>query len=53
MPTERIKHLNIEVNAQRWMGPGKHIITYFVAGKQLLNFVGTIEQELMDSRVMD
>ena len=48
VPTERIKHLNIEVNAQRWMGPGKHIITYYVAGKQLLNFVGTIEQELME-----
>ena len=45
VPTERIKHLNIEVDAQRWMGPGKHIITYYVAGKQLLNFVGTIEQD--------
>ena len=53
VPTERIKHLNIEVNAQRWMGPGKHIITYYVAGKQLLNFVGTIEQDSWTSRVMD
>jgi salicylate hydroxylase len=45
VPTERIKHLNIEVNAQIWMGPGKHIVTYYVAGKRLLNFVGIIEQD--------
>jgi 2-polyprenyl-6-methoxyphenol hydroxylase-like FAD-dependent oxidoreductase len=45
VPTERIKHLNIEVNAQIWLGPGKHIVTYYVAGKRLLNFVGIIEQD--------
>jgi salicylate hydroxylase len=27
------------------MGPGKHIIIYYVAAKRLLNFVGTIEQD--------
>jgi salicylate hydroxylase len=45
IPTERIKHLDVEVDAQRWMGPGKHIIIYYVAAKRLLNFVGTIEQD--------
>jgi salicylate hydroxylase len=34
VPAERIKHLNIEVNAQMWMGPGKHIVVYYVAGKR-------------------
>jgi salicylate hydroxylase len=45
VPTERIKHLNVEVNAQIWMGPGKHIVIYYVAAKRLLNFVGIIEQD--------
>ena len=44
MPAERIKHLNIEVNAQMWMGPGKHIVVYYVAGKRLVNVVANIEQ---------
>ena len=45
VPVERVKHLNIEVNAQIWMGPGKHIVIYYVAAKRLLNFVGIIEQD--------
>ena len=45
VPVERVKHLNIEVNAQIWMGPGKHIVIYYVAAKRLLNFVGVIEQD--------
>src|SRR5215472_2726188 len=34
VPTDRIKHLDIEVNAQIWMGPDKHIIIYYVAAKR-------------------
>jgi 2-polyprenyl-6-methoxyphenol hydroxylase-like FAD-dependent oxidoreductase len=45
VPTERIKHLNVEVNAHIWMGPGKHSVSYYVAAKRLLNFVGIIEQD--------
>jgi salicylate hydroxylase len=45
VPTDRIKYLDVEVNAQIWMGPGKHIIIYYVAAKRLLNFVGLIEQD--------
>ena len=45
IPVERIEHLNVEVNAQRWLGPGKHIVIYYVAAKRLLNFVGVIEQD--------
>jgi salicylate hydroxylase len=26
------------------MGPGKHIVIYYVAAKRLLNFVGIVEQ---------
>ena len=44
IPVERIKHLNVEVNAQIWMGPGKHVVVYYVAAKRLLNFVGIVEQ---------
>ena len=44
IPAERVKHLNVEVNAQRWLGPGKHIVIYYVAAKRLLNFVGVVEQ---------
>ncbi|HET7377618.1 MAG TPA: FAD-dependent monooxygenase [Anaerolineae bacterium] len=44
IPVERIKHLNVEVNAQRWLGAGKHIVIYYVAAKRLLNFVGVIDQ---------
>jgi salicylate hydroxylase len=45
VPAERIKHLNVEVNAHIWMGPGKHSVSYYVAAKHLLNFVGIIEQD--------
>ena len=27
------------------MGPGSHLVTYFVAGKRLLNFVANVERE--------
>lgn len=45
VPAERVKSLDVEVTAQMWMGPGKHIIIYYVAGKRLLNFVGIIDQD--------
>ncbi len=42
---ERIEHLDVEVATQVWMGPGKHLVTYFVAGKRLLNFVANVERD--------
>src|SRR5262249_49621185 len=45
IPVERIKHLNVEVNAHIWMGPGRHSVSYYVAAKRLLNFVGVIEHD--------
>jgi salicylate hydroxylase len=45
IPAERIRHLNIDVTTQIWMGPGKHIIVYYVAGRRFVNLVGIIEQD--------
>jgi salicylate hydroxylase len=45
IPAERLNHLDLEVSAQMWMGPGKHIIIYYVAAKRLVNFVGIVEQD--------
>ncbi len=45
IPAERVKHLNVEVAAQIWMGPGKHVVVYYVAGRRLVNLVGIIEQD--------
>lgn len=42
---ERIKHLDVEVSTQVWMGPGSHLVAYFVAGKRLLNFVANVERD--------
>jgi salicylate hydroxylase len=45
VPAERLRHLDLEVTAQIWMGPGKHIVTYFVSAGRLLNFVANIESD--------
>lgn len=45
VPAERLKHLDLEVTAQIWMGPGKHVVTYFVSAGRFLNFVANIERD--------
>jgi salicylate hydroxylase len=45
VPVDRLAHLAIPVEAQIWMGPGKHFVHYYVRNKQLLNFVAVIEQD--------
>jgi 2-polyprenyl-6-methoxyphenol hydroxylase-like FAD-dependent oxidoreductase len=45
VPAERIAHLDIPVEAQVWMGPGKHFVHYYVRNGELLNFVAIIDQE--------
>jgi 2-polyprenyl-6-methoxyphenol hydroxylase-like FAD-dependent oxidoreductase len=45
VPAERLAHLDLEVTAQIWMGPEAHFVHYFVAGKQLVNFVAVVEQD--------
>jgi salicylate hydroxylase len=45
VPAERLAHLDLEVTAQLWMGPGAHFIHYFVQRKRLVNFVAIVEQD--------
>jgi len=45
VPAERVAHLRIPVEAQIWMGPGRHFVHYYVRGGQLLNFVAVIDTD--------
>ena len=45
VPAERLAHLDLEVVASNWMGPGQHFVHYFVAGGRLVNFVGVMERD--------
>jgi salicylate hydroxylase len=45
VPAERLRHLDLEVTAQVWMGPGGHFVHYFVQAKRLVNFVAIVEQD--------
>jgi salicylate hydroxylase len=42
---ERVAALGIETVAGNWMGPGQHLVHYFVRDGRLLNFVGVIERD--------
>jgi salicylate hydroxylase len=44
VPAERLAHLDLEVTAQVWLGPGKHFVHYFVRNRRLVNFVAIIEK---------
>jgi salicylate hydroxylase len=46
VPAERIADLALERGNQSWLGPGGHLVHYFVSGGQLLNFVGWTEHAL-------
>jgi 2-polyprenyl-6-methoxyphenol hydroxylase-like FAD-dependent oxidoreductase len=45
VPAERLRHLDLEVTAQIWMGPDAHFVHYFVQSKRLVNFVAVVEQD--------
>ncbi|WP_328471222.1 FAD-dependent monooxygenase [Actinoplanes sp. NBC_00393] len=45
VPADRLRHLELEVTAQIWLGPGQHFVHYFISGKRLVNFVAVIEQD--------
>ena len=45
VPPERLGELEIPVEAQVWMGPGRHFVHYYVQSCRLLNFVAIIEQD--------
>jgi len=43
VPAERLAHLDLELVASVWWGPGRHFVHYFVGrGARYLNFVGIV-----------
>ena len=49
VPASRVAHLKLPVEALNWMGPGQHLVHYFVAGQELVNVVCVIEQDTWQS----
>jgi len=45
VPAARLAHLDLELTANNWVGPGRHFVHYFVAGGRLLNFVAVIARD--------
>jgi len=45
VPAERLAHLKLPVEFEVWMGPGKHVVHYFVRSGQLVNFVAIVERD--------
>jgi len=45
VPAERIADLGLETGNQSWVGPGAHLVHYFVSRGRLLNFVGWTEHD--------
>ncbi len=45
VPVERLADLQLELGSQSWVGPGGHLVHYFVSRGQLLNFVGWTEHD--------
>jgi salicylate hydroxylase len=45
IPAERVRRLDLETTAQLWMGPGRHVVHYYVRSRQLVNFVAVIDQD--------
>lgn len=48
VPVERIADLGLEIGSQSWLGPGSHLVHYFVSAGRLLNFVGWTEHDSWD-----
>jgi len=46
VPAQRLAHLDLEVVASNWMGPGQHFVHYWVGGgRRLMNCVGILERD--------
>jgi salicylate hydroxylase len=46
VPAERVADLGLERGSQSWLGPGAHLVHYFVSRGRLLNFVGWTEHDI-------
>jgi salicylate hydroxylase len=42
---DRLTSLELPLESQLWMGPGKHFVHYFVRSAALVNFVAIVEQD--------
>jgi salicylate hydroxylase len=45
VPSNRLRHLDLEFTNQIWMGPSAHFVHYFVSAGRAVNFVGITEQD--------
>jgi salicylate hydroxylase len=45
VPVERVADLSLDLGSQSWVGPGGHLVHYFVSRARLLNFVGWTEHD--------
>ncbi len=45
VPADRLRHLDLEARNQMWLGPGAHVVHYFVSAGRLVNFVAVIEAD--------
>jgi len=45
VPVERIADLDVPFGSQSWVGPGAHLVHYFVSRGCLLNFVGWTQHD--------
>lgn len=45
VPVERVAALALPLEAQNWLGPGKHFVHYFVSGAKLVNIVAIVEAD--------
>ena len=45
VPSNHLRHLDLELTNQIWMGPNAHFVHYFVSAGRLVNFVAITEQD--------
>jgi salicylate hydroxylase len=45
VPARRLRHLDLELRNQIWMGPDRHFVHYFVSAGKLVNFVAVTEED--------
>jgi salicylate hydroxylase len=43
VPAERIRHLEVETVSHNWMGPGGHVVHYWVSAGRMMNVVCVVE----------
>jgi salicylate hydroxylase len=48
VPTERLPRGLLDKVMSVFVGPGRHVVCYYLRGGALLNFVGTVEAEVME-----